>query len=99
MNVGSTSVNQLTCFAGRSLSWMLGHSAQIGKRQGKGTAHIDRASKPCSTALICQVDQADSGAASRIGPSVTLPTDGRLHDAPASVAIAPVPSHPARRRG
>ena len=36
MNVGSTSVNQLTCFAGRSLSWMLGHSAQIGKRQHQG---------------------------------------------------------------
>jgi hypothetical protein len=32
MNVGSTSVNRLTCFAGRSLWWMLGHSAQIGKR-------------------------------------------------------------------
>jgi hypothetical protein len=31
MNVGSTSVNQLTCFAGRSLKWMLGHTAPIGK--------------------------------------------------------------------
>jgi hypothetical protein len=31
MNVGSTSVNQLTCFAGRSLKWMLGHTAHIGK--------------------------------------------------------------------
>ena len=31
MNVGSTSVNQLTCFAGRSLSWMLGHMPHIGK--------------------------------------------------------------------
>ena len=31
----STSVNQLTCFAGRSLSWMLCHVSQIGKRTGK----------------------------------------------------------------
>ncbi len=33
MNVGSTSVNQFTCFAGRSLKWMLGHEPEIGKRQ------------------------------------------------------------------
>ena len=32
MNVGSTSVNELTCFAGRSLKWMLSEEAQIGKR-------------------------------------------------------------------
>jgi peptidoglycan/LPS O-acetylase OafA/YrhL len=31
MNVGSTSVNRLTCFAGRSLKWMLGHAPNLGK--------------------------------------------------------------------
>ena len=31
MNVGSTSVNELTCFAGRSLKWMLWHLSKIGK--------------------------------------------------------------------